>query len=62
MSASIQETHPRMQPLLMATDALRVLSGTSRERHTEDSGYCTNSTTRQSCKTAFTLPSHQPKG
>ena len=54
--------YPKMQPLLMATDGLRVQNGISRQRQREVSGYCTNSTITESRDTSLTCPSHHPKG
>lgn len=55
-------SHPRIQPLLMATDGFRVPKGISRQRHRDVSGYCMNSTITQSWDTFLICPSHQPKG
>ena len=62
MCRGCDRSHPRMQPLLMATDGLREENGISRRRQREVSGYCTNSTITQSWDTSLTCPSHQPNG
>ncbi len=59
---ALTSAHPRMQPLLMATDGLREQKGISRQRHRDVSGYCTNSTITQPLDTSLICPSHQPKG